>query len=34
MCLFLKNLVLDKGVGAVLKQIEQLVYVLATQLQV
>ena len=29
--LFLKNLVLDEGVGAVLEQIEQLVYVLATQ---
>ena len=33
-CLFLKNLVLDEGVGTVLEQIEQLVYVLATQFQV
>ena len=33
-CLFLKNLVLDEGVGTVLEQIEQLVYVLATHFQV
>jgi len=32
--LFLKNLVLDEGVGTVLEQIEQLVYVLATLFQV
>jgi len=32
-CLFLKNPVLDEGVGTVLEQIEQLVYVLATQFQ-
>ena len=32
--LFLKNLVLVEGVGTVLEQIEQLVYVLATQFQV
>jgi len=32
--LFLKNLVLVEGAGTVLEQIEQLVYVLATQFQV
>jgi len=32
--LFLKNLVLDEGAGTVLEQIEQLVYVLASQFQV
>jgi len=32
--LFLKNFVLVEGVGTVVEQIEQLVYVLATQFQV
>ena len=32
--LFLKNLVLVEGDGTALEQIEQLVYVLATQFQV